>query len=29
MLWDELKAPPELPPGTNGTVTLSTGGAGK
>ncbi len=29
LLWDELKAPPELPPGTNGTVTLSTGGAGK
>jgi hypothetical protein len=26
MLWDELKAPPELPPGANGTVTLSTGG---
>jgi hypothetical protein len=26
MLWDELKAPPELPPGTNGTVTLSIGG---
>jgi hypothetical protein len=28
MLWDELKAPPELPPGTNGTVTLTTGSAG-
>ena len=26
MLWDELKAPPELPPGATGTVTLSTGG---
>ena len=29
MLWDELKAQPELPLGSNGTVTLSTGGAGK
>lgn len=27
MLWDELKAPPELLPGANGTVTLSTGGS--
>jgi hypothetical protein len=27
LLWDELRAPPDLPPGsTNGTVTLSTGG---
>jgi hypothetical protein len=25
MLWDELRTPPELPPGSNGTVTLSTG----
>lgn len=29
MLWDELRAPPELPPGTNGTVTLTIGGGGK
>ncbi|HUC10498.1 MAG TPA: hypothetical protein VL985_08735 [Stellaceae bacterium] len=29
MLWDELKASPELPPGTNGSVTLTTGGGGK
>jgi hypothetical protein len=28
MLWDELKAPPELPPGTSNAVTLTTG-AGK
>jgi hypothetical protein len=27
MLWDELKAPPELLPGANGTVTLSTSGS--
>jgi hypothetical protein len=29
LLWDEMKAPPELPLGTNGTVTLSIGGVGK
>jgi hypothetical protein len=29
LLWDELRAPPELPSGTNGTVTLTTGGPGK
>jgi hypothetical protein len=29
MLWDEMRAPPDLPPGTNGTVTLTTGGGGK
>jgi hypothetical protein len=28
LLWDELRAPPELPPGTNGAVTITTGGAG-
>lgn len=30
LLWDEMRAPPDLPPGaTSGTVTLSTGGVGK
>jgi hypothetical protein len=28
MLWDELRAPPESPPGANGTVTVTTGGVG-
>jgi hypothetical protein len=28
LLWDEMKAPPELPLGTNGTVTLTTGASG-
>jgi len=28
LLWDELRAPPELPPGANGAVTITTGGAG-
>ena len=29
ILWDEMRSPPELPPGTNGTVTLTIGGATK
>ena len=28
LLWDELRAPPEAGSAINGTVTLSTGGAG-
>ncbi len=29
ILWDEMRSPPELPPGTNGTVTLTIGGTTK
>ncbi len=25
LLWDELRAPPDLPPGTNTAVTITTG----
>ncbi len=29
MLWDEMCAAPDVPPGTNGTVTVTTSGAAK